>query len=649
MLVRICPKCRLHHNPDANFCNTCGTSLAGQPLIESNPAPQIGVSQQIDRVEKDGIAIGSLVAQAGAEVNIGQHERLFGAEGSGPPSSKAGRYVARGPIEDELWQALQACQKRAVVGVGGMGGVGKTELALHLAQRANQAQPDRVLWVAIGDRSLWQVQYEMARALGIKLDPNADDHGRGGDIRRALEQKPRLVVLDDVRKDFAPWLSFCLPPCPPCAVLITSRLHELPGLEHGELRPLDVMDEAQSLELLGATPELAQQLQKEAQAARDLAKKCSYHPLALDLAVPQLLRRLQDSDTPLADYVQSMTSRLKQLKDLSDVQRSLQASFDLSYQALEDHARRRFYWLAAFAESGFRTTAAAALWQLEESEARDALDDLWNASLAQRGGRKGWWKLHDLLYEYAALQLIQSNEEAAVRQALAEWMVDLFDRFYVDDPSTAPEVTFELENLTSAIKWALAQKDGELLARLVTKPRNWLLNVYRQLDTWMDWLNAALSLGIKNRHLKANVLQAIGDVQQFRDERDAALESYRQALELFRAVGARLGEANTLKAIGQAYLTAGDQQKYAEGAQLLQSALDIYRQIGALSGQANTLFLWARWLASMGQPAEALPFAQEAYDLGQRFAPGHPVTEYFGQFVAALQSAAQQPSANPGS
>ncbi|MBI5650683.1 MAG: tetratricopeptide repeat protein [Chloroflexi bacterium] len=76
---------------------------------------------------------------------------------------------------------------------------------------------------------------------------------------------------------------------------------------------------------------------------------------------------------------------------------------------------------------------------------------------------------------------------------------------------------------------------------------------------------------------EANVLQAIGDVQQFRDERDAALKSYAQALELFRSVGARLGEANVLKAIGQLNLL--DDPKRADD--LLNQALSTYEVIGA--------------------------------------------------------------------
>ena len=120
----------------------------------------------------------------------------------------------------------------------------------------------------------------------------------------------------------------------------------------------------------------------------------------------------------------------------------------------------------------------------------------------------------------------------------------------MDNLSTAPQVALELDNLRAAATWAGVQGEGELLARLATKPRNWLYNYFRAWDEWLDWLQKALALGIKDDGLKANTLQATGDVLQFRNQMDEALQSYRQALALFRAVGARLGEANVLKARG---------------------------------------------------------------------------------------------------
>ncbi len=53
---------------------------------------------------------------------------------------------------------------------------------------------------------------------------------------------------------------------------------------------------------------------------------------------------------------------------------------------------------------------------------------------------------------------------------------------------------------------------------------------------------------------EANTLRAIGDVLQFRKESDAALRSYETALTLYRALGDRLGEANTLAALSRLHL-----------------------------------------------------------------------------------------------
>ncbi|MBI5704182.1 MAG: tetratricopeptide repeat protein [Chloroflexi bacterium] len=104
----------------------------------------------------------------------------------------------------------------------------------------------------------------------------------------------------------------------------------------------------------------------------------------------------------------------------------------------------------------------------------------------------------------------------------------------------------------------------------------------------MDYYNEALKLfeEIGAKLGEANVLQAIGDVQQFRDERDAALESYQKALGLFREIGDRLGEANVLKAIGDVQQFRDERDAALES---YQKALGLYSEIGAKLGEANVL------------------------------------------------------------
>ncbi|MDX9956060.1 MAG: tetratricopeptide repeat protein, partial [Anaerolineae bacterium] len=116
----------------------------------------------------------------------------------------------------------------------------------------------------------------------------------------------------------------------------------------------------------------------------------------------------------------------------------------------------------------------------------------------------------------------------------------------------------------------------------------WLYLVAYRVDEAAQVLDSALHLfrAVGDRLGEANVLQAMGDVQAFRDDRDTALDSYAQALTLFRAVGDRLGEANVLQAMGdvQAFRKENDTalDSYAQ-------ALTLFRAVGDRLGEANVL------------------------------------------------------------
>ncbi|MBI5034325.1 MAG: tetratricopeptide repeat protein [Chloroflexi bacterium] len=86
---------------------------------------------------------------------------------------------------------------------------------------------------------------------------------------------------------------------------------------------------------------------------------------------------------------------------------------------------------------------------------------------------------------------------------------------------------------------------------------------------------------------EANVLKAIGDVQQFRKDNDAALASYAQALELFRSVGDRLGEANVQLAFGS--IRRGE-RNLGEARKHFDLAIKAYCDIGDGYSQARVLY-----------------------------------------------------------
>ena len=159
-------------------------------------------------------------------------------------------------------------------------------------------------------------------------------------------------------------------------------------------------------------------------------------------------------------------------------------------------------------------------------------------------------------------------------------------------------------------------------------------------DRSLTMLNEALALfrAVGDRLGEANTLKAIGHVQQFRDERDAALDSYQQALALFRAVGSRLGEANTLKAIGDAMLGYGETEAALSH---YEQAMTLYRQIGDRVGQTNVNWTLGNWLTHNGHYEQALPLLEEA--LAFVVAIQHPVAPAWSERVHQVRQRLSNP------
>jgi hypothetical protein len=246
--------------------------------------------------------------------------------GTASPASSLPRaarhFVDRGRIMDDLRRALKSGGQTAVVGVRGMGGVGKTELALQLARELEAERPGSTLWVAAADRPLTAVLGEMAAALGVTPDPNWDAHTRARQVGEALRAAPRTVFLDDVRAEFD--LRLALPP-EPCACLVTSRLHNLPRLD--TVFPLDVMTEAQALEMLAGMPAIAAAIAAEPDAAKRLCELAARHPLALELAGKRLAKQIQTAahvqgGLHLQHFNENLRDRLRQLTHIGLTQKS---------------------------------------------------------------------------------------------------------------------------------------------------------------------------------------------------------------------------------------------------------------------------------------------------------------------------------------
>ncbi|MGI8814730.1 MAG: tetratricopeptide repeat protein, partial [Pseudonocardia sp.] len=125
-----------------------------------------------------------------------------------------------------------------------------------------------------------------------------------------------------------------------------------------------------------------------------------------------------------------------------------------------------------------------------------------------------------------------------------------------DRPDADPAITVELLDLLA--KAAAFDSDWSTQQQLLTRA----LPIYRQIGARLG---------------EANAIQALGDVALAQDRYVDAAERYEQALPIYRQIGARLGEANAIQALGE---VARMQDRYVDAAERYEQALPIYRQIG---------------------------------------------------------------------
>ncbi|MCC7189503.1 MAG: tetratricopeptide repeat protein [Anaerolineales bacterium] len=527
------------------------------------------------------------------------------------PPVKTEKYIHRGKVEDDVIAHIRTGSAGAIVGVHAPGGLGKTELAKQAAEKLKSEY--EVLWVDVGKKEPRQLLGEILGKCGVQLQSTDSDERLKNELRHTYLSKKVFLILDDVREESLTQLADLLPPSP-CAALVTSRIKEIGGVKNFALHAMD-WDQARQLfeTVLGESVVAA-----ELETMKTLAVRCRFNPLAMEIAARRI-RQFEGTRKPVARYFEIAQAKFSELKMEGDARWDMDKIFDISYLDLSADDQSKFQILSVFHPTGFSLDAITHLWNSESQSARQILSRFINLSLVipvdLEDTRLERYRLHDLLDEFATPKLKASGGYNQTKTSLAKWLVDLFNDHYTEDVSTAPHVAVERDNLLNACEWARGEQQADILALLTTKARNWFMVFFTDAWVqWFAWLEASLKLGVSDNGLKANVLQAIGDVQQFRKETDAALESYEEALKLFRQVGAKLGEANVISSQGQLYLP--DDLKRAN--EYLNRAINIYELIGSRYSVPAQIGNYGWKLYRLHEYEKAKPYLLQAADLFEK-------------------------------
>jgi tetratricopeptide (TPR) repeat protein len=173
-------------------------------------------------------------------------------------------------------------------------------------------------------------------------------------------------------------------------------------------------------------------------------------------------------------------------------------------------------------------------------------------------------------------------------------------------------------HLAEALLRAAAEqsKAGHLSqhGRLYIRMEQAVLAVQRsEWDRAIPWLEEVLDKA-EDRWLPARAMQYLGDVHVMLAEYEAARARYEEALPIYQAIGARLGEANTIKSLGDVHVRLAE---YEAARARYEEALPIYQAIGARLGEANTIrslgdvhVMLDEYEAARARYEEALPIYQ---------------------------------------
>ncbi|MFG2713019.1 ATP-binding protein [Streptomyces goshikiensis] len=554
-----------------------------------------------------------------------------------------------------------------VSAVMGMGGVGKTALALRAAHQARQRGwfPGGVLFANLygysphQERTPGEVVDQFLGALGVR---SADipvtlqgklDTWRITLDRLAAEDLPLLVVLDNVRS--AGEVAALLPQ-PPHRGLVTSRqslaLLQAHRVDVPPLAPREAVDLIG--QVLNAGGVRDDRVAAEPGAAARLAELCGCLPLALEIIAALLRDEPGRSLESQAEELTAARTRLGLIEieetDAESRPMAVRASFELSYRHLTEPQATAFRLLAAAPGPDISSAAASAL--LGTPGSRRLPAELSRAHLLT--GADDRWSMHDLIRLYAA--------EQADAHADADGRADALTRLLEHYVTTAAQADTHLigrpgnrsprfDGRHQALCWLDAER-ANLVAAAIAAPRldrpavafslafslARYLEHRRRFDEWITLSTLArdVSRASGDRSGEGTALDNLGIALRHLRAFDAAVAAHTEAAGIFRQLGDRGREALTVNRLGIALAEAGRTDEAIAAYRRATGILDLFRDDPHLA--ASVVGNLGAALRHTGRYEEAVTAHSRAVELFHRIEDRQEEGAALTGLGAALQS-----------
>ncbi len=552
------------------------------------------------------------------------------------PYSGIVQFVGRDADLERLHAQLQPGTTVAISAVAGMGGIGKTELALQYAlqQLETEAYPGGICWLRAREDVGLQIVSFARISLGLVLPEGLELVEQVAFCWQRWPAQPTLVVLDDVQAyaDIAPFLP---PPSPQFKsqfksqfkILLTSRSRFGSPVKNYDIQ---VLSEAASLALLRSLVADGR-IDQDLAGAEQVCEWLGYLPLGLELVGRYLAGKPGTTIATLWQRLQAQRLAAKALLAAEPEMTAtlgVTAAFELSWQDLTPAAQEVAKLLSVFAGAEIPWGLVQACLPEGDEEDLEAVRDgeLVRGSWLRFVGAESY-QLHQLLREFFAAKLA-GEERQRLKTAVATTMIAVAQQI-PQSPTLAQiqavetaiphlkAVATDLMKLETPEELYLPDEDD--VTTVFTRIA-WFYEgqgLYAEAEPWYaDCLTVVRALLGEQHPDVATSLNNLAALYYAQGRYELAEPLYEQALELRRAL---LGEQHpdVAQSLNNLALLYWQQGQYEKAIPLCQEALEMRQSL--LGEQhpdiATSLLSLAVLYKSQGRYELAEPLYQQALEL----------------------------------
>lgn len=488
-----------------------------------------------------------------------------------------------------------------VEAIHGMGGSGKSSLAVHLAHRLRDRFPDGRIFLHLGgyaaDRTpptATRALTELLRLVGMASKELPRELDELVALWRSVTHDRRMVViLDDATS--SDQIRPLLPGSSPTAVIVTSR-RRLPGLPGVRPVSLDVLPAEDAAALFAQR--LGRERATDPADVAEIVRICGYLPLAVEIAASRLLARPSWATSDLLRQLSGTGGHLAQLRD---VDRTLTHVFAVSYDALNIEQQLVFRRIGLHVGVEFRPPAIAALTGFSWETAERVLEELLAHYLVTEPVPLRF-AMHDLLRDYARslIEVGDIDSDDDVRQA-GQSLVD----HYIRTADRADRLAYPFRSRTDLDVGDSATRPCPEIVD-PQSAEQWLIAESANLLDTLDWLEKH---GTERQlALSVHVLAGFLDMEGHLVEAEPLL---RRAAAHWDAAGDSVARARALLDLCAVY-THGS--RYDEAIAAGREARDIARSLGDRELEGECVHQISISLWQTGQYTLARSLQKESLD-----------------------------------